>query len=114
MLRRAGACMHRGSNASSAHLGRRWLLGAMLAALLSGCGGDGMDGCPIICFPEIDKPTTVAWGKKLYTVVTSPTGTEPVTLDATVRVGAFFVLSTDMVLVEPNAPNQNPSPGTGI
>ena len=94
--------------------GRRALAGALLAALLSGCGGDGMDGCPIVCFPDVDKPTTVAWGKKVYAVVSSPTGTEPVTLDATVRVEAFYLLWTDTVLVEPNAPNQHPSPDTGI
>jgi hypothetical protein len=114
MLRRAGAYMHRCSEESSTHLGRCWLAGAMLAALLSGCGGDGMDGCPVICFSDFDKPTTVAWSKTRYTIVTSPTGTEPVTLDATVRVEAFALLPTDTVLVEPNAPNQNPSPGTGI
>jgi len=92
----------------------RLLVGAMLTAMLSGCGGDGMDGCPTICFGDFDKPTTVAWDKERYTIVISPTGTEPVTLDAFVRVGAFYLLPSQTVLVEPNAPNQNPSHGTGI
>ena len=69
-----------------------------------------MDGCPIVCFPEIDTSPAVSWQNPRYTIVTSPAGTEPVTLEATVRVDAFYLLSTDVVTVEPNAPNQNPGP----
>jgi hypothetical protein len=69
-----------------------------------------MDGCPIVCFPDFDKPTTAAWQNPRYTLVTSPTGTEPVTLEAIVRVEAFYLLPSDVIVVEPNAPNQNPGP----
>lgn len=90
--------------------GRGWLVAAAFAALLSGCGSEGMDGCPIICFSDFDKPTTVSWQNQRYTIVSSSTGTDPVTLEATVRVETFYLLPTDVVTVEPNAPNQNPGP----
>jgi hypothetical protein len=102
--------MRRTSGFQSLQTGRGWLVAAAFAALLPGCGSEGMDGCPIICFPDFDKPTTVSWQNQRYTVVTSTTGTEPVTLEAIVRVEAFYLLPTDVVVVEPNAPNQNPGP----
>jgi hypothetical protein len=104
------AFIRRALGFQSLHAGRGWLVAAAFAALLSGCGGDGMDGCPIVCFPDIDSPTTVSWQNRRYTIVTSPAGTEPVTLEALVRVEAFYLLSSDVVSVEPNAPNQNPGP----
>jgi hypothetical protein len=69
-----------------------------------------MDGCPIVCFPDIDTSPTVSWQNPRYTLVTSPTGTEAATLEATVTVEAIYLPSSDVVTIEPNAPNQNPGP----
>jgi hypothetical protein len=104
------AFRRRVSGSQSLHAGRRRLAIAAFVALLAACGSEGMDGCPIVCFPDFEKPTTAAWQFPRYTLVTSPTGTEPVTLEAIVRVEAFYLLPSDVIVVEPNAPNQNPGP----
>ena len=85
---------------------RSWLLAVASTALLSSCG----DGCPVICFSDFDKPTTVAWQSARYTLVTPNDGTEPVFLEAVVSVQVFAVLPTDVIVVEPNLSTQNPGP----
>lgn len=89
--------------------GRSWLAVASFAALLPGCGGDTMEVCPVIACVDVDKPT-VSWKNQRYTIVTSPAGTEPVTLEAIVTVQGVYMMSTDAIVVEPNAPNHNPGP----
>lgn len=106
-------------NAHRAHIAaapssalRHGLLLALASLLLGSCGGDTCNA--IACFPDTDIETRVAWGRDHYTIATSSSGVDPVWIDARVKVEAFGVYSAETVVVEPNAVNQNPSPGTGI
>ncbi len=86
-------------------------LGLPVAGSLVACGG-GDDDPPVcrefICLP--DGPLAeLAWSASQYTITTSPTSTEPVTVDAVLTVQGYAVFAGLTIEVTPNGLAANPS-----
>jgi hypothetical protein len=87
-----------------------WVLGLPLASGLASCGGG--DDPPVcrefLCLPE-GPVAGLAWGAAQYVITSSPTSTEPVTVDAVLTVHGYGVFAGLTIEVTPNGPAANPS-----
>ena len=88
-----------------------FVLGLPLVGSLASCGGGG-DDPPVcrefLCLPE-GPVAELAWDAAQYTITTSPTSTEPVTVDAALQVQGYGVFAGLTIEVTPNGPAANPS-----
>lgn len=88
-----------------------WVLGLPLVGGLTSCGGGG-DDPPVcrefLCLPE-GPVAELAWDATQHLITTSPTSTEPVTVDATLTVQGYGVFAGLTIEVTPNGPAVNPS-----